>query len=256
MQLPQILLSWMTTTMKSGLLSEEAANKMGITPASSDESLHLLRQRSSIWTSPFPDDAWTLLLYQSNCKSEGETFLTLLNASLVGQREECDRIPKGMRVTADQVIGSWRPALQLGIFKIVKDCVSAAINFKYALCQVVPSWQSVLQEETEDAMEERLRKEMEESARTGIFKGIDYSRDPMIQLLHNKSNFVASFRRWYSHVRARYLPEPFMFVSLSATNLLFDASSESSRDPRVCHPPVLLLLRIRSAPILLQWSRN
>ena len=69
------------------------------------------------------------------CYNAGVEFLRVKSWGVNGTYPT-HRNPRTFSLLADQVDGDWSPALQLGLFKLIKDVVASAINFKADMYQL------------------------------------------------------------------------------------------------------------------------
>jgi hypothetical protein len=143
---------------------------------------------------------WSISLFQSRCLHQDKQFALIETANLTSNNKTAKRC-KYMEVLAHNADIHWQPDLQLALYKLIKDIVAAAINLKYGLFGLDGQSMNVL-------------------IGTNMCPVLDYNNDATLQLLYkNKKRYIDSFRLWYHHARARYLAEPFMHVSLTATEI-------------------------------------
>ena len=159
--------------------------------------------------------AWTLIQNESRCACEGTPFLTVNLGKISGAEAEEAKDgekekPKRMNVVGSGVEGNWRPAMQLGLYKLIKDLVAASINMKHGIFGSTGN-------------------DLLPVLKTNVRKEVDYTTDLMLRSLSGaKKNYIDAFRIWYHTVRDPWLSEPFMHVDLRVTDISIKMSLNRS----------------------------
>lgn len=158
------------------------------------------------------EGGWYVAVTGNSCFNMGSRFLRVGSVSFDGT-ERTQLMPKSFHIRADDIEGDWDPALQLGLFKIIKDCVAGTINLKHSIHRILH--------------EPPCFCPMHTSPPPVVPSTMAEVEDLFGGLLQDRADFVLAFKRWLLVDRASYLPEDLLFVTIDSSNIHIRASLES-----------------------------